>query len=149
MNEVVKTNIKTRLECAMEKEGLKPTETARIFGIHPNYVSMIKNPNTWVKCPQSAWESVLTWVNSGQGLLEWSEKHGKVLPEKPEKSEIPKPLVTVKPEALERRKEELAVRNQKPKRATRGELIDMLIAEKELLKCKVDAIDVLLKHYIS
>jgi hypothetical protein len=84
MNDIVKTSIKTKLESAMARERLKPSETARIFGIHPNYVSMIKNPDTWMKCPNSAWESILTWVNSGQGLIEWSEKHGKVLPEKHE-----------------------------------------------------------------
>ena len=88
MNDVSKTNIKNRLEKSMEHEGLRPSEVARIFGIHPNYISTIRNPNTWVKCPNSAWDSVLLWVNSGQGLIEWSEKHGKVLPEKPNPENI-------------------------------------------------------------
>lgn len=146
MNDISKTNIKTKLESAMEKEGLKPTETARIFGIHPNYISMIKNPATWVKCPAKAWDEVLKWVNSGQGLTEYSEKHGHVLPEKHE----PKPgTVISKVIKTNPVKEEKREVKQESKKASRGELIDMLIEEKTLLKSKVDAIDLLLTHYIS
>jgi hypothetical protein len=150
MNDISKTNIKTKLEKAMEAEGLKPSETARIFGIHPNYISMIRNPDTWTKCPASAWETVLIWVNSGQGLNEWSEKHGKFSPNKYE----PKPVVISKVVKVEPAKEVVKKEpakevKQGPKRATKGELLDMLIEEKALLQQKIDAIDVLLKHYIS
>ena len=159
MNEIAKTQTQTKLVKAMEHEGLRPSEAAAIIGIMPNYISMIKNPNQWDKCPSKAWDAVLLWVNSGQSLKEYSEKHGKVLPpEKPhielppkvisvKQPEINKPLIKDKPEALAKRKKELAERENT--RPSKGQLIDMLIAEKELLKIKIDAIDVLLKHYIS
>jgi hypothetical protein len=84
MNDISKTNIQTKLVKAMAAENIGPSETARIFGIPPTYISMMKNPQAWDKCPKSAWEAVLLWINSGQGLKEYSEKHGKVLPEKHE-----------------------------------------------------------------
>jgi hypothetical protein len=87
MNDISKTNIQTKLVKAMAAENIGPSETARIFGIPPNYISMMKNPQAWDKCPKSAWEAVLLWINSGQGLKEYSEKHGKVLPEKKEVEE--------------------------------------------------------------
>lgn len=84
MNDISKTNIQTKLVKAMAAENIGPSETARIFGIPPTYISMMKNQQAWDKCPKSAWEAVLLWINSGQGLKEYSEKHGKVLPEKHE-----------------------------------------------------------------
>lgn len=84
MNDIAKTNIKTKLEKALETEAVGASAAGRILNINPSYVSMIKNPATWPKCPNSAWESVLLWVNSGQSLMEYSEKHGRVCPEKKE-----------------------------------------------------------------
>ena len=120
MNDIYKTNIKTKLDNAMEKEGLRPSEVAHIFGFHANYISMIRNPETWVKCPKSAFEAVSAWINTGQGLKEYSEKHGRVYPEKHEpkpgtvisrvietKPINSEPLVKAKPEALERRRTEI------------------------------------------
>jgi len=92
MNDISKTNIKTKLEKAMESEDIRSSEAARIFGINPSYISMIKNPDTWVKCPISGWEEVLKWVNSGQGLKEYSEKHGKILPYKAEEIKLKEKL---------------------------------------------------------
>ena len=117
MNEIAKTQTQTRLVKAMEHEGLRPSETAEKLGIMANYISMIKNQKMWDKCPAKAWDAVLTWVNSGQSLKEYGEKHGKVLPEK--KYELPPKVVAVKqpetkdveikikPEAYERRIKEL------------------------------------------
>lgn len=146
MNDIAKTNMKDRLLEALKKEGLSKTEAGERLGIKPQYLSMMLSPSQWNKFPESTWDTIQKWVNSDQTIVVYSEKHGKVLPEK---LEIPKPLVTVKPEALERRKKELAEIKQEPKRATVGEMVDMLIKEKKLLQQKIDAIDVLLKHYIS
>jgi len=162
MNEIVKANIKSRLERALITENLSTNEAATLLNVKATYLSIIKNPETWGKCGIAVWETILTWVNSGQGIREYSEKHGRVLPEKHE----PKPgtvisrviekepvkaesTVKVKPEALERRKKELAEREQKPKRASKGELIDLLIEEKDLLTRKIEAINALLKHYLN
>jgi len=67
-----------------------------------------------------------------------------VIEKEPVKAEV---MVKVKPEALERRKSELAERE--PKKASKGELIDLLIEEKDLLTRKIDAINALLKHYLN
>jgi hypothetical protein len=111
------------------------------------------------------WDRVLAWVNSGQSLREYARKYGKTLDaghvsvtkeavSVTEKAEIvpevvkseQKSLIKIKHGVLEKRKEEIAV---KERRASRGEMVDMLISEKESLRAKIDAIDVLLKHYIS
>jgi hypothetical protein len=136
MNEIAKTNVKDRLEKAMQTEGLKPSEVAKIIGIHPNYVSMIKNPNTWEKCPGSVWDFVLLWVNSGQSLKEYFEKHGKFMPVKSEKKSdlLPK----VRPVKKEK---------QESKPVSKANLTDLLLEERTLLQDKIDSINVLLKYY--
>jgi hypothetical protein len=147
MNDIAKTNIKEKLEKAIESEHLLNQDVAEIFGFHPSYISWFKNPKYWNSIGVTFWERVLAWVNSGQSLKEYAEKHGKVQPVK--KTEVPEPMIKVKPEALEKRKKELAERNEVPPRISKGALIDLLLEEKELLKSKIEAIDLLLKHYIS
>lgn len=85
MNDIAKTSTAARLIKAMEREKLGPADTGRIIGILPQYVSMMKKPEYYSKCPASAWEAALKWANSGQTLEEYSQKHGAVL--KPEKAE--------------------------------------------------------------
>jgi len=159
MNDIAKSQTQNKLNKAIETEGLKINEVAECLGIKATYISMIRNEKHWPNCSIAAWDSVLKWVNSGQSLKEYSEKHGKVLPTK--HSEVAKdeiealrknlsnykpdtikeePIVKVKPEALERNKEA---------RPSKGQMVDMLIEEKESLKAKINAIDVLLNHYIS
>jgi hypothetical protein len=87
MNDLTKTNIQTKLNKAVESEGLSLTEAGRCIGIMPNYLSMIRNEGQWEKCGVTAWDTVLKWVNSGQSLREYSEKHGKVLPENKEQKQ--------------------------------------------------------------
>jgi hypothetical protein len=82
MNDVAKTNIQNKLLSALEKENLSNVEAGRILGVMPNYISMIKNSNTWDKASVAAWEAVQKWVNSGQRLAEYGERHGKCLPDK-------------------------------------------------------------------
>jgi len=80
MNDVAKTNIKTRLEKALSHEVVTNQQGADFLGLNNSaYISMMKNPGQWDKCPASAWESALLWVNSGQSLREYSKKHGKVI----------------------------------------------------------------------
>jgi len=145
MNDTAKTNIKTRLEKAMESEGIGTNDAARILGISPTYISMIKNPNNWIKCSISGWEAVLKWVNSGQGLKEYSEKHGKVIieshkPEEEKKEVIGEP---VKANVIKAEPEQVV------QRMSKGMLVDMLVEEKGLLRKKIEAIDLLLTHYNS
>ncbi len=79
MNDVVKTNIKTRLEKALVAENLSTNEASALLNVKASYLSIIKNPETWGKCGIAVWETILTWVNSGQGIREFAEKHGRVL----------------------------------------------------------------------
>jgi len=121
MNDIAKTNIKERLEKAIESEKLLAQDVASIFGLHPSYISWIKNPKYWERCPVSFWDKLLLWANSGQGLREYAEKHGKVLPEKQEHETIissvdktllsEEPRIKVKPGVLEKRMKELALRD--------------------------------------
>ena len=146
MNDIAKTNIKEKLEKAIASENLLNQDVAEIFGFHPSYISWFKNPKYWSSIGNTFWERVLAWVNSGQKLTEYAEKHGKVLGKK---AEISEPIIKVKPEALEKRKKELAERKEMPKRLSTGQMVDFLIEEKKLLQAKIEAIDTLLKHYIS
>jgi len=119
MNDISKTQTVSRLNKAIESEGLKVVEAAACIGIRDTYISMMRNVKSWGQCPLSAWEAALAWVNSGQSLKEYQDKHGKVLP--PVKHiELPPKVVAVKqpetkdveikikPEAYERRIKELA-----------------------------------------
>lgn len=146
MNDIAKTSIKDKLIIALEKENLSKTKAGELLGIKAQYLSMAASPSQWNKFPESVWDTLRKWVNSDQGLVVYAEKHGHILPEE---KEISEPRVKVKPEALERRKKELAERKQEPKRLTAGEMVDFLLVEKSSLKEKIDAIDILLKHYIS
>jgi len=84
MNEIAKTNIKTKLDKAIESEKIAINEVANSIGILPQYISMIRNEKTWDKVSKGAWESILNWINSGQTIKEYGKKHGKVCPEKHE-----------------------------------------------------------------
>ena len=124
MNDISKTNTQTRLNKAIESEGLKINEV---------YVSMIRNEKFWPNCSAAAWDSVLTWINSGQSLKEYSEKHGKVLsPEKP-RIELPPKVIAVK-------KAEVIPDNKKKPEITGPILTPALICEtrEERQKISID-----------
>ena len=91
MNDIYKTNIKDKLSKAMSSEGLRPSETARIFDVPPAYISLMRNPDTWKYCPNTAWETATLWINSGQSLKEYSLKHGRVLPQQQQSTHNPVP----------------------------------------------------------
>jgi len=128
MNEIVKENIQRKLIEAMDKESLKPGQAAKFLNIIPSYISMIKNKGQWDKCPKAAWETVLLWVNTGESMKEYAEKHTEFLEKiNPKKEkEITKEIV-------------IPFQTQK--------LINLLKAEKLLLEKQISAIDVLLECY--
>jgi hypothetical protein len=84
MNDIAKQNIVEKLLSAIKLEGLTQTEVAKMFHVDPSYISSMKNPKWWKLCSAEAWDKFLQWVNSGQKLREYSEKHGKFMPEKHE-----------------------------------------------------------------
>lgn len=92
MTDQFKEITKVKVLDAMIAEGLTNKEAASAIGIPGNYLSMIKHPDQWPKCPAQAWVKTVNWVNSGQTLREYAVKHGKVRPDpenQPEK--IPAP----------------------------------------------------------
>lgn len=157
INDIVKTNIKTRLEKALHDEVLTTNSAGLKIGVNPTYLSMMKNPDTWSKCPLAAWDTVLLWINSGQKITEYAEKHGRVLPETRELKQEPVILQVVKPKKETTHDQIIATIDKsdngkelpKQKRLSSGQMVDLLLEERELLKQKMEAIDVLLKHYIS
>lgn len=158
MNEIAQKATADKFLSATKKEGLSKKEAVACIGLIPVQVSYLFNEKYWSRLGNTYWNVVLAWVNSGQSLREYSEKHRKVLVEKEPSEPKTKEEGQISKEAWEANKpKEVKLKSpfsgtpkeQTPARATKGELIDMLIAEKELLKIKIDAIDTLLKHYIS
>jgi hypothetical protein len=81
MTDQFKEITKVKVLDAMIAEGLTNKEAAEAIGIPDNYLSMIKHPDQWPKCPAQAWVKTVNWVNSGQTLKEYAVKHGKVRPD--------------------------------------------------------------------
>ena len=167
MNDIAKQNIKEKLEIALHKEVITTNREGELLGINPAYISMIKNPKSWAQCPAHAWESVLAWVNSGQGFIEYSQKHGKCVAEKKtipvevnheeglsnetlaEISTDPRVKKENPTPKLKKQSPNFYEYMNKKQETSRGNLIDLLLEEKESLRIKLDAIDTLLKFYIS
>jgi len=179
MNDIAKKATADRFFKAFEKENLSRGLAGSYIGLTPPQVSYLFNEKYWGRLGQLYWDKLLAWANSGYSLREYPRHHPEAALQpktvfrdpvadalwqqsvdnvaKEAKSDTEKekivpetvksePIIKIKPGVLEKRKEELAV---KERRASRGEMVDMLIEEKESLRAKIDAIDVLLKHYIS
>ena len=133
MNDIVKTSIKDRLIIALEKEGLSKTKAGEMLGVKAQYLSMALSMSQWNKFPETSWDILQKWANSGQGIVEYSEKHGKVLPENHE----PKPIISKAIESVPIKvkskpiweKEPVKEVIPQPKRLSVGEMIDMLLKE--------------------
>jgi len=93
MNDIAKRATMEKLAHKIEVEKLtNKAEIGRTLGILGTYISMILNPKYWDKCPKSAWEAVLNWLNSGYTLNQYKEKYPvKVEP----KSGVKKELVNI------------------------------------------------------
>ena len=104
MNDICKKSTSEKLAHKIEVEKLKTSEIGRGLGISPNYISMILNEKHWNKCPKSAWEAVLNWLNSGYTLDQYVQKY-------PTSAEVktvlvPKPIeINMPPELQEKIKE--------------------------------------------
>jgi len=79
MNDIAKKSISEKFTKALQTEKMQVKDAARIMGIMPTYASMVKNEALWGKCPIPVWDKILAWVNSGQTLRKYAEKHGRVL----------------------------------------------------------------------
>lgn len=92
----------------MELEKLSTKETAFCLGKDPTYISMFFNEKLWPKCPAHAFERLLHWCNHGTTLKGYNHPEGTYRAEKKDQE----PVIKVKPEALERRKKELAEKDK-------------------------------------
>ncbi|MBK5202128.1 MAG: hypothetical protein JJE45_00200 [Prolixibacteraceae bacterium] len=164
MNIITRTNIKEKLVKAIEAENLLAQDVAAIFGMHPSYISWFKNPKYWDKIGETFWERVLSWINSGQKITEYAQKHGKTLMTKSPsvlkeaKTDTEKKETVSEPDKIEphwvksvlKQHKEKPIEEIKPQpRLNVGEMVNLLLEERASLKEKIEAIDVLLKHYIS
>ena len=82
MNDIAKQATADKFLQALKKEHLSKKDAGECIGLTPAQVSCLFNKHFWSRLGNGGWEKVLKWVNSGQGLLEYGEKHGKVVPEK-------------------------------------------------------------------
>ena len=103
MNDIAKASISTKLVKALETEQISTNDASKILGIKAIYASMIKNEKSWHKCPSSAFETALLWVNSGETLRNYGAKNGidltvvkKKIKSNPVASEITQSEKTVK-----------------------------------------------------
>ena len=95
-------NITESQKHAISEKLNRAIEASRHLGTPANYLSMIRNPMQWPRCPKSGWEAVEIWYNSGQKLSEFSVQHGAVSPRQASelKPEVKKVLVEEMKEAL-------------------------------------------------
>lgn len=110
MNEICKQSTMEKLAHTIEVEKLtNKAEIGRILGINGTYLSMILNKNTWPKCPKSAWEAVLNWLNSGYTLNQYAEKYPAHKPVEVKEVKtilVPQPIkIDMPPEIAEKIKE--------------------------------------------
>jgi len=105
MNVIAKQAAVARLRKAMELEKLSTKETAGCLGLNPTYVSMFFNEKLWKKCPACAFERLLHWCNHGTTLKSYNHPEGTHIQAE---KKVQEPIIKVKPEALAKRKKELA-----------------------------------------
>jgi len=153
MNDIAQKATADKFLSAIKKEGLSKKEAGASIGLIPAQVSYLFNDKYWERLGNTYWDRVLAWVNSGQSLKEYSEKHGKVVAEtKPEKS-VSKTNETVpdKPKTVLKTSE----LGSYPRQNIAGELvykekitlIDLLQERRRCLVEETNAIDNLLRHY--
>jgi len=82
MNDIAKQATADKFLQALKKEHLSKKDAGECIGLTPAQVSYLFNKHFWSRLGNVGWDKVLKWVNSGQGLQEYGEKHGKVLFEK-------------------------------------------------------------------
>lgn len=74
INEIAKRAICDHLVRAISQEDLKIREAAEMLGIPATYISMMRNPKQWQKCPPHAWEKARKWTNSGDTIRMYNKK---------------------------------------------------------------------------
>ena len=147
MNEIVKKNIQEKLIEAMDKESLKPGQVAKFLNLIPGYISMIKNENHWGKCPRTAWETVLLWINSGESMKVYSEKQVEIKKEN-KGIKIQGNRIWEDNKSVTLPKSTKDSENTEFTKADAFILIGLLKTERLSLEKQINAIDTLLEYYL-
>lgn len=147
MNDIAKKSASDKFLSALKKEELSKSEAGACVGLEAEHVSYLFNEKYWNRFGQSKWDNLLAWCNSGQSLKEYSEKHGKVFPIKPEK------IITKQPKKESSFISATDIKSD-PKLIKEGKelsekitLINLLKERKTVLIDEINAIDNLLRHY--
>lgn len=78
----------------MEMEKLMNTETGKLLDINPVYLSFIKRPDQYDKCPMKAWRKMHVWYHSGSNLRDYDYRKAPEMPDvHPEPTEEVTPIV--------------------------------------------------------
>jgi len=123
MNDIAKAATVDKFSRAIQAEGLGKAEAGAFIGLMPAQVSYLFNEKYWDRLGNNGFDAVLKWVNSGQSLKEYSEKHGKVLPEiAPQKHiELPPKVVKVtEPKENTMKPEDVGVKKIVVERSDKG-----------------------------
>lgn len=65
----------------MEIEGLMNVETGKLLDINPGYLSIIKKPEHYDKCPMKAWRKMHVWYHSGSNLRDYDWRKAPEVPD--------------------------------------------------------------------
>lgn len=150
MNDIAKKAASEKFLSVLKKENLSKNEAGAILNLKATQVSYLFNEKYWGRLGNTGWDKLLKWVNSGQGLSEWSEKHGKVIPEKKTPNPIKRKTLTTEGiiPRLEKEAEiqSLEIQLEQKEKPT---LLNLLKERRTFLIEEINAIDNLLRHYIS
>jgi hypothetical protein len=84
MNNKTMQRIAEKVLLQMESEKLMNVETGKLLDINPGYLSIIKKPDQYDKCPMKAWRKMHVWYNSGSSLRDYDWRKA---PEEPNHTE--------------------------------------------------------------
>ena len=123
MNDIAKAATADKFLAAINKEGLSKAEAGAAIGLMPAQVSYLFNEKYWPRLGNIGFDTVLKWVNSGQSLKEYSDKHGKVLPEIAPQKHIefpPKVVKVTEPKENTMKPEDVGVKKIVVERSDKG-----------------------------
>ena len=64
MSTINRKQISDALKEAMNREELHTRDAARALNLHPCYISMAQNPNSWDAMGKAPWVRLEEWINT-------------------------------------------------------------------------------------
>lgn len=81
MNNKTMQRIADKVLLQMEIEKLMNTEAGKLLDINPGYLSIIKKPDQYDKCPMKAWRKMHVWYHSGSNLRDYDWRKAPEVPD--------------------------------------------------------------------